>query len=125
MEKVVALADALADSHKNTGAAVFFDDVIDQLQDDDAFAAARAPQNTRFASLDHRKQQVHVFHTGLEHFQLGAVLALDIKVLGPQRAARHAPDIALQRAHAVLWFAENVNDAPVELVAHADLDGFL
>ena len=64
--KIVAFARALAHAGENGEAAVAFRDVVDQLEDDDGLADARAAERADFSALGERADQVDDLDAGLE-----------------------------------------------------------
>ena len=65
--EIVAFTRSLADAGEDGKAAVAFRDVVDQLEDDDGLADARAAERADFSALGKRADQVDDFDAGLEN----------------------------------------------------------
>ena len=79
--------------------------VIDQLHDQNGLADTCAPKKPDLSALFERHQQVDDFYAGLELFGLGGLL---IKTRGV--AMNRLTFLGFNRAKAVYWFTNNVED---------------
>ncbi len=67
--QVVAFTGALADAGKNRNAAVLHGDVVNQFQNQNCFADARAAEEADLSALHIRLHQVDDLDAGLKHFE--------------------------------------------------------
>src|SRR5258708_4579229 len=116
--KVVALAGTLADAGKHRVAAMRLGDIVNELENDDGLADARAAERPGLAALDEGADEVDDLDAGLENLGLG--------VLIDQRGSRAVNGVTLgvrDRALAIHRFAGDIEDAAEHPVAHGDGDG--
>ena len=115
--QIVALARALADAGEYRQTAVLLGDVVNQLHDQNRFANACAAEQTDFAALRIRADQVDDLDAGFENFGRSRQFVVF------RRGTMNVPMLAVRRIRLIVHrFAENVENAPQRLSADGNGD---
>ena len=102
-----------------------FGDVVDQLHDDNGLAHTRAAEQSDFAALQERLDEIDDFHAGLKHLG-GGRLFVERR---SEAVDRHSLFV-FDGAKLIDWIADHVHHAPQRSAAHghgdrpALIDGF-
>ena len=115
--EIVAFTGSLADSGEDGEAAVPFRDVVDQLEDDNGLADARAAECPDFSALGERADQVDDLDAGLENRGAGVLIG-QFRRLAMNRVTLRVSD----RAAIVDGIAGHIKDATESPLAHRDGD---
>ncbi len=116
--EIASLARALAHAGEHREAAVLLGHVVDEFQDDDGLAHARAAEQPDFSAAPVGRQQVHDLDAGLEHLDLYRLI--DELRRGPVDGQELGGG---DRAALVDRPSHHVDDAPENLAAHRHHDG--
>ena len=74
MVKIVALAGALTDASEHGETTVGFGDIVDQFENDDGLANARATEGSGFTALDEGGDEIDDLDAGLEDRGFGVLI---------------------------------------------------
>src|SRR5207244_11960906 len=119
--ELVPLTNPLANPGEDASALMWFDDIVDELQGEEALSQCGAAEDARLATLDQRIQEVDDLDASLENLVAGPVHVVGVEM----ERGRPLPDGQLQRglnlALPIDGLARDI-DAPAEnLLSHRHL----
>src|SRR2546422_6605440 len=120
--QLVPFTNPLADAGEDARSLMSLDDIVDELQGQEALAQCGAAENARLAAFDHRIQEVDDLDAGLQNLVAASVHFVGVQV----ERRRPLPDGQLQRglnlALPIDGFSRHIDDAAEHLLSHRHLD---